>query len=266
MENARVRVDEDGALIQEENPIASSSYSSEGDLTSEQAQERIDRLGINEEELVRVITNEADKHQLEMGKYEEEKMAEDKLEIAVTNINFNAALDVATAVLLNDPRNVQPNEEYRDTLKNMSKNQYFRAFANSYQRKLNKVLDRHYNEAGNDQKRSSPMKAKGKAEKTPKYGDMVLGHLSSKQVYRKHAPQLFHGVVDSKNKELAEGIKTYAKVPLPPDLKQRKDVLEQLKLHRKKFGSLDAKRNSDMYTIIEKKEPDLKAKLGSPKK
>ena len=47
---------------------------------------------------------------------------------------------------------------------------------------------------------------------------------------------------------------------------QRKEVLEQLKLHRKKFASLDTKRNSDMYTIIEKKEPEIKAKLGSPKK
>ena len=178
-------------------------------------------------------------------------MAEDKLEIAVTNINFNAALDVATAALLNDPRNVQPNEDYRSTLKNMSKNQYFRQFANSYQRKLNKVLDRHYNEAGKDQKQP---KVKAKQEKAPKYGDMVLGHISSKQVYRKHAPQLFHGVVDSKNKELAEGIKTYAKVPLPPDIRQRKEVLEQLKLHKKKQsnGGLVDKRNSDMYTIIEK--------------
>ena len=79
-------------------------------------------------------------------------MAENKLEIAVTNINFNAALDVATAALLNDPRNVQPNEDYRGTLKSMAKNQYFRQFANSYQRKLNKVLDKHYNEAGKDQK------------------------------------------------------------------------------------------------------------------
>ena len=73
-------------------------------------------------------------------------MAEDKLEIAVANINFNAALDAATAALLNDPRNVNPLEDIKGTLKNMSKNQYFRQFANSYQRKLNKVLDKHYNE------------------------------------------------------------------------------------------------------------------------
>ena len=35
LDSAHVKVDEDGALIQEENPIASSSYSSEGELGSE---------------------------------------------------------------------------------------------------------------------------------------------------------------------------------------------------------------------------------------
>ena len=126
--------------------MGSSSYTSDADMMSEQTQ------GLNADELVKVVTQDIDREQVDMDKYGEEKMALDKLEIAVTNINFNAALDVATAVLLNDPRNVQPNEEYRDMLKNMSKNQYFKQFANAYQRKLNKVLERHYNEAGKEQK------------------------------------------------------------------------------------------------------------------
>lgn len=126
--------------------MGSSSYTSDADMMSEQTQ------GLNADELVKVVTQDIDREQVDMDKYGEEKMALDKLEIAVTNINFNAALDVATAVLLNDPRNVQPNEEYRDMLKNMSKNQYFKQFANGYQRKLNKVLERHYNEAGKEQK------------------------------------------------------------------------------------------------------------------
>ena len=62
-------------------------------------------LGMNEDELVKVITKDLDKQQMDMDKYGQEQPL-NKLEIAVTNINFNAALDVATAVLLNDPRNV----------------------------------------------------------------------------------------------------------------------------------------------------------------
>ena len=111
----------------------------------------------------------------------------------------------------------------------MNKNAYFKAFANAYQRKLNKVLEKHYNEAGDQKKGPSSTRPKAKQEKFPAYGDMVLGHLGKKQVFRKHAPQLFQGMVESKNKELAEGIKTYAKVPLPVEIKQRKEVLEMLK-------------------------------------
>ena len=58
---------------------------------------------------------------------------------------------------------------------------------------------------------------------------MVLKHLTNRQAYRKQAPQLFHGIVESKNKELEEGMKTYAKVPLPPEIKARKEVLDRLK-------------------------------------
>ena len=96
---------------------------------------------------------------------------------------------------------------------------------------------------------------------------MVLNHLNTRQVYRKQAPQLFHGVVDSKNKELAEGIETYAKVPLPPELKQRKEALDLLKMHgkhRRRGASIDRQKHNDMYTIIEKKESTLKANLASP--
>ena len=119
-----------------------------------------------------------------MDKYEAEKMSMNKLEIAVTNINFSAAFDAATAALLNDPKNIKPNEEYREMLKNMQKNQYFRQFANAYQRKLNKVLEKHYNEAAI---KNAPKPKKGKAKQAPipAYGDMVLRHLSTKQVYRR---------------------------------------------------------------------------------
>ena len=71
-------------------------------------------------------------------------------------------------------------------LKNMSKNQYFKQFANAYQRKLNKVLDKHYNEATTEKKPHSKSPQPGKTTtKQPAYGDMVLNHISKKQVYRK---------------------------------------------------------------------------------
>ena len=119
----------------------------------------------------------------------------------------------------------------------MNKNQYFKQFANAYQRRMNKVLDKHYKEEVKEQKQGgSPKKKEGspklptaKKEKAPNYVNMVLNHLGSKMVYRKQAPQLFHGVVDKKNKELAEGVKTFAKVPLPLEITRRKEVLEKLK-------------------------------------
>ena len=273
-EAERMQLGEDGTLIVEEdgrpeNPIASSTYSSHGDIDSMRTTDRLNQvpMGLNEDELIAVATQDLDQQQLDMQKYGEEKGPMDKLDMAVADINFNVALDAATAALLNDPQNAQPNEDYRDTLKNMNKNTYFKAFANAYQRKLNKVLEKHYNEAGDQKKGPSSTRPKAKQEKFPAYGDMVLGHLSKKQVFRKHAPQLFQGMVESKNKELAEGIRTYAKVPLPVEIKQRKDVLEMLKAQRKKGRSMDlnagSKKNTDMYTIMERHEPP---KLKSPKK
>ena len=53
-----IKVDEDGTLIPEEL-VGSSTYSSD-EATSLQTQERLDQMGINEEELVRVITQDID--------------------------------------------------------------------------------------------------------------------------------------------------------------------------------------------------------------
>ena len=140
----------------------------------------------------------------------------------------------------------------------MSKNQYFKMFANSYQRKLNKTLDKHYNEMSKEQK-VGQKKQKSKGEANPKYGDIVLDHISGGQVFRQQAPQLFHGQIDSKNKELEDGIKSFSKVPLPPDLRQRKEVQQQLKALRAKFPSpLRNKRTQkQMFTIQEQQEPPL---------
>ena len=150
-------------------------------------------------------------------------MGKEKLEDAVKNIDFGVALDAALSDLIRNQKTGKTSDDLREILRNMNKNQYFKMFANSYQRKLNKTLDKHYNEMSKE-KKVGQKKQKSKGEDNPMYGDIVLDHISGKQVFRQQAPQLFHGQIDSKNKELEDGIKSFSKVPLPPDLRQRKEA------------------------------------------
>ena len=64
-------------------------------------------------------------------------------------------------------------------------------------------------------------------------------------------------------------MKTYAKVPLPPEIKARKEVLDRLKQMKKQAGTKLKKpevKRHDMYTIMESQEPAVKTNLNSPRK
>ena len=126
--------------------MATSSYASEQDLNSE-SNEGVPRN--NEEEIANIIASEVDSKQ-SLAQFDETKINREKLESAVSNVDFNVALDAALTDLINSQKSDKSSEDLKEILRNMNKNQYFKMFANSYQRKLNKTLDKHYNEAGKD--------------------------------------------------------------------------------------------------------------------
>ena len=126
--------------------MATSSYASEQDLNSE-SHEGSPRN--NEEEIANIVASE-DESKQSLAQFDETKINREKLESAVQNIDFNVALDAALTDLINSQKSDKSSEDLREILRNMNKNQYFKMFANSYQRKLNKTLDKHYNEAGKD--------------------------------------------------------------------------------------------------------------------
>ena len=146
IDKSTVRLGGDGILIQEENPMATSSYASEQDLNSE-SHEDVPRN--DEEEIANIIASEVESKQ-SLAQFDETKINREKLESAVQNIDFNVALDAALTDLIKSQKSDKSSEDLKEILRNMNKNQYFKMFANSYQRKLNKTLDKHYNEAGKD--------------------------------------------------------------------------------------------------------------------
>ena len=79
IDKSTVRLGEDGILIQEENPMATSSYASEQDLNSE-SHEDVPRN--DEEEIANIIASEVESKQ-SLAQFDETKINREKLESAV---------------------------------------------------------------------------------------------------------------------------------------------------------------------------------------
>ena len=98
--------------------MATSSYASEQDLNSE-SNEGVPRN--NEEEIANVVASEVDSKQ-SLAQFDETKINREKLESAVSNVDFNVALDAALTDLINSQKSDKSSEDLKEILRNMNKN------------------------------------------------------------------------------------------------------------------------------------------------
>ena len=98
--------------------MATSSYASEQDLNSE-SHEDVPRN--DEEEIANIIASEVDSKQ-SLAQFDETKINREKLESAVSNVDFNVALDAALTDLINSQKSDKSSEDLKEILRNMNKN------------------------------------------------------------------------------------------------------------------------------------------------